>query len=128
MAWPLLFLVMTPLFVGLVCLLVRGRRLIEALQCGQAVTMVVAAAFLVDWVVGQREASVDALLRADALSAWFDLILGIVGGTGTLFAVGYLGEEYDRQQVTPKWHRLFFVQFDLYLAAMLLAVNVENVA
>src|SRR5205823_6714067 len=30
--------------------------------------------------------------------------------------------------VTPRRHRLFFAQFDLYLAAMLLAVNVENVA
>ena len=128
MAWPLLILVATPLFVGLACLLVRGRRLIEVLQCCQAGTMLVSAALLVDWVVGQQEASVDALLRADALSAWFDLILGIVGATGTLFAVGYLGEEYDRQHVTPRRHRLFFAQFDLYLAAMLLAVNVENVA
>src|SRR5213593_4030932 len=124
MAWPLLILVATPLLVGLACLLVRGRRLIEVLQCCQAGTMLVSAALLVDWVVGQQEASVDALLRADALSAWFDLILGIVGATGTLFAVGYLGEEYDRQHVTPRRHRLFFAQFDLYLAAMLLVVNV----
>jgi len=128
MAWPLLALIVTPVLVGLACLLVRGRRSIEVLQCGQAVAMLVSTALLLEWVIGHQEASVGSFLRADALSAWLDLTLGIVGATGTLFAVGYLGEEYDRNRVTPRRYRQFFCLFDLYLAAMLLAVNVENVA
>ena len=128
MAWPLLALIVTPVLVGLACLLVRGRRSIEVLQCGQAVTMLISTALLLEWVIGHQEASVGSFLRADALSAWLDLTLGIVGVTGTLFAVGYLGEEYDRNHVTPRRYCQFFCLFDLYLAAMLLAVNVENVA
>lgn len=128
MAWPLLVLVVTPVVVGLSCLLMRGRRPIEILQCGQAGAMLVSTALLLEWVIGHQEASVGSLLRADALSAWIDLIIGMVGATGTLFAVGYLGEEWDRTHVTLRRYRLFFCQFDLYLAAMLIAVNVENVA
>jgi hydrogenase-4 component F len=67
-------------------------------------------------------------LQADALSAWLDLIVGIVGSTGTLYAVGYMGEEMDRAHLSMRRYTQFFCLFDLYLAAMLLAVNLENIA
>jgi hydrogenase-4 component F len=37
-----------------------------------------------------------------------------------------MGEQYDRGHVSLKRFRHFFILFDLYLAVMLLAVNVEN--
>ena len=127
-AWPLLMLIAIPVLAGLGSLWSRDRRLVEALQCGQAGILVSAALLVVERVVTEGEASVAPLLRADAMSAWMDLLLGTVGGTGTLYAVGYLGEELDRGRVSMRRYGQFFCLFDLYLAAMLAAVNVENVA
>lgn len=128
MAWPLLVLIVVPVLAGLGSLWSRDRRLVETLQCGQAGTLLAAAALVVERVVTDGQASVGLLLQADAMSAWLDLILGAVGGTGTLYAVGYLGEELDKGHVSMRRYRQFFCLFDLYLAAMLMAVNVDNVA
>jgi hydrogenase-4 component F len=128
MAWPLILLVVTPLVVGLGSLLSRHRRAVEALQCVQAGILPAAAALILEKVLAEGQVGVARLLYADGLSAWLDLILGLVGATGTLYAVGYQGEELDRGHVSMRRFRRFFCLFDLYLAAMLMAVNVENVA
>jgi hydrogenase-4 component F len=128
MAWALLLLIAFPILAGLGSLWSRDRRLVEVLQCGQAGILIAAAALVVGQVVAEGQASVGLFLQADAMSAWLDLIIGAVGGTGTLYAVGYLGEELDQGRVPMRRYRQFFFLFDFYLAAMLTAVNVDNVA
>ena len=128
MTWPLLLLVAAPLVGGLGSLLVRQRRVVEVLQCGLAGTMLASAALVAERVIADGHVSVGDLLQADALSAWLDLIIGIVGSTGTLYAVGYVGEQMDRAHLSLRRYRQFFCLFDLYLGAMLLAANLENIA
>ncbi len=128
MAWPLLLLITFPILAGLASLWSRDRRFVEVLQCGQAGILITAAALVLERVVTAGQVSVGLLLQTDAMSGWMDLIIGAVGGTGTLYAVGYLGEELDRGRVSMRRYRQFFFLFDLYLAAMLAAVNVDNVA
>lgn len=128
MTWPLLLLVATPIVVGVGSLLSRHRRAVESLQCVQAGVLPTVAALILEQVLAGRQVGVAGLLYADGLSAWLDLILGLVGATGTLYAVGYQGEELDRGHLSFRRFRQFFCLFDLYLAAMLTAVNVENVA
>ena len=128
MFWPLILLIATPLAAALGSLLVRQRRAIEILQCIQAGTMLVATVLVAEGVIAAGTVSVGVFLQADALSAWLDLIIGVVGSTGTLFAVGYVGEEIDRGHLSMRRYSQFFCLFDLYLAAMLLAVNLENIA
>ncbi|HET9313319.1 MAG TPA: proton-conducting transporter membrane subunit, partial [Nitrospira sp.] len=128
MAWPLIVLVATPILAGLGSLLARQRHTIEVLQCVQAGAILVAALLVAEGVIADGIVSAGDLLRADALSAWLDLIIGLVGSTGTLYATGYMGEESDRGHLAMKQYRRFFCLFDLYLAAMLLAVNLENIA
>jgi hydrogenase-4 component F len=113
---------------GFVSLLARQRRTIEILHCAQVGIMLSAAALVVDQVIASGEVSLGAFLRADALSAWLDVILGVVGATGTMYAVGYVGEEMDRAHLSTTRYSQFFCLFDLYLGAMLLAVNLENIA
>ncbi len=113
---------------GFGSLLVRRRRAIEVLQCAQAGALLAAAALVAERVIAAGELSVGSFLRVDALSAWLDLIIGLVGSTGTFYAVGYVGEEMDRAHLSLRRYTQFFCLFDLYLAAMLLAVNVENIA
>ena len=128
MAWPLIILVTTPLIVGLGSLFLRQRRAIEALQCLLAGTMLAAALLLAYRVIVSGSVSDGMFLQADALSAWLDLIIGLVGSTGTLYAVGYMGEELNRHHLSIGRYARFFCLFDLYLAAMLLAANLENIA
>ena len=126
MNWPLALLICTPFLIGVSGLLVRDRRTLDALQCGQAGILVASVLLVAQGVLTSGSLSSLYYLHADALSVWFSLILGIVGATGTLYAVGYLGEQLDRGAISFKRFQRFFFLFDSYLAAMLLAVNVEN--
>src|SRR6266704_1488889 len=128
MMWTLVLLVIAPLLAGLGSLLVSDRRVVEALQYGQAVILLAAGAHVVVGVGTGEPVTVGLLLYTDALSAWLDLVLAVVGTTGTLFAVGYLDEQFDRGIVSLRRYRQFFYLFDLFLAAMLIAVNVADVA
>lgn len=128
MAWPLVVLVAAPILAGLGSLLVRERRAVEALQCVQAGALLASALLVLERVVAYGSLSVGILLQTDALSAWLDLIIGVVGSTGTLYAVGYMGEEFTRGHLTLQRYGRFFCLFDLYLAAMLTAVNQDNIA
>ena len=127
MAWPIAVLVATPVLIGFGSLLARGRRTVEVLQCTQAGAMLASALLVMERVAGGR-LSAGGLLEADALSAWLDLIIGVVGSTGTLYAVGYMGEQMARGEVSLRRYCQFFCLFDLYLAAMLAAVNQDNIA
>jgi hydrogenase-4 component F len=113
---------------GLGSLLVQQRRAIEVLQCVLAGTLLAAAALVAAQVIAAGEVSVGDFLQTDALSAWLDLIIGFVGSSGTFYAVGYMGEEMDRGHLSLRRYSQFFCLFDLYLAAMLLGVNQENLA
>lgn len=126
MIWPIVLLIATPFLIGVSGLVIRNRQTFDVLHCVQAGLMVISSLLLVDAVSGSGPVSFLIFFRADALSAWFDLVIGIVAATGTLYAVGYMGEQYDRGHVSLKRFRHFFILFDLYLAVMLLAVNVEN--
>lgn len=126
MMWPIALLIATPFLVGMSGFVVRNRQTFDVLHCVQGGLMVISSLLLVDTVSGSRPVSFLVFLRTDALSAWFDLVIGIVAATGTLYAVGYMGEQYDRGHVSLKRFRHFFILFDLYLAVMLLAVNVDN--
>src|SRR5438552_11627195 len=128
MTWCLVLLIVAALLAGLGSLLVHDRRVVEALQYGQAVTLLAAGAGVVEGVGEGEPVTVGLLLYADALSAWLDLVLAVVGMTGTLFAVGYLDEHFDRGLISLRRFRQFFCLFDLFLAVMLIAVNVEDVA
>ena len=128
MSWSLLLLIAAPILAGLGSLLVPSRRMIERLQVGQAILLLGATLGVIRSVVGTGEANVGALLHTDALSAWLDLLMGIVAASGTLYAVGYIGEQLDRAHLTMPAARKFFFIFDGYLAAMLAAANLDNVA
>lgn len=128
MDWSLIVLVVTPLPVGLGSLLVRERRTVEVLHCFQAGAMLASGLLIAESVVASGSLSVGNLLQTDALSAWLDLIFGVVGSTGTLYAVGHMGEEVTRGHLSVRRYCRFFCLFDLYLAAMLTAVNQENIA
>ncbi len=121
-------LVSAPLCAGLLSLTTRTRRAIEWLQGTLVVVLWVAMGLVVWRVASGDDLVVGYLLRVDALSAFMALMLAIVGGTGLLYALGYMGEELARGHLGYRRYRLFFCLLNLYLGAMLSAVAIDNIA
>ena len=124
----LIGMIAAPLFSALLSLATKSRRSMERLQLGHAVVLWAAMAAVVAGVAAGDDVSFGSLLRADALSAFMDLMLAFVGGTALFYAVGYMGEKLSRGEVELLRYRRFFVYFDLFLFAMVLAVNLDNIA
>jgi hydrogenase-4 component F len=128
MSLSLLILIAAPLIACLISLRARTRRAMERLQLAHAVVLWASMAAVVGGVGAEGAVSFGGLLRADPLSAFMDGMLAFVGGTALCYAVGYMGEELTRGHLGFSRYRLFFVYFDLFLFAMVLAVNLDNIA
>ncbi|MDO8547390.1 MAG: hydrogenase 4 subunit F [Nitrospirales bacterium] len=128
MGFALTVLIAAPLVAGLSSLVVRTRRAMEWLQCAHAAVLLAMMSVVVMNVAEESVITVGILLRADALSAFMDLMLAFVGATGLLYALGYMGEEVTRGHVLHRHYKRFFCLFNLYLFAMLSAANVDNIA
>lgn len=128
MGLTLIILIAAPLIAGLLSLGMRTRRSMEWLQCVHAIVLLAAMSAVVSTVASGSVIAVGILLRADALSAFLDLMLAFVGATGLLYALGYMGEEAARGHILHRRYKRFFCLFNLYLFAMLLAANVDNIA
>ncbi|MBI3352888.1 MAG: hydrogenase 4 subunit F [Nitrospirae bacterium] len=104
------------------------QRALERLQCLLAVVLWGAMAAVVSGVASGSDVSIGILLRTDPLSALMDLMLAFVGGTGLVYAVGYMGEKLVRGDLKLKHYGRFFFFFDFFLFAILLTVNLDNIA
>ncbi len=121
-------LTLAPLLAGLLSLVMPNIRTMEWLQ-GALVAVLVAAMGLTVWhVASGQEIVIGHLLRVDALGAFMVLMLVIVGGTGLVYALGYMGEELSRGHLGYPRYRLFFCLLNLYLWAMLSAASIDNIA
>lgn len=128
MALALPVLLAGPLVAALLSLAARTPRAMAWLQSAHAATLAICCAGVAWRVAAHGEPLQVELLRVDAVGALMILMLGYVGATGLLYAVGYMAEELGRGHVSPRRHRLFFALFDLYLFTMLAAVAVDNIA
>lgn len=121
-------LTLAPLLAGLLSLVMPNIRTMEWLQ-GALVAVLVAAMGLTVWrVASGHEIVIGHLLRVDALGAFMILMLVIVGGTGLIYALGYMGEELSRGDLSPSRYRMFFCLLNLYLWAMISAASIDNIA
>ena len=66
---------------------------------------------------------VGSYLALDALSLLLSLIISGVGCTVAFYAIGYLRQEVKKGIVGPRRVKQFFVLFELFLFAMLVAAN-----
>lgn len=124
----LIILIAAPLVSGLLSLAARTRRVMERLQLVHAAVLWASMTAVVFKVSAGNELSFGYFLHADALSAFMDLMLAFVGGTALVYAVGYMGELLSRGQTSFIRYQRFFIYFDLFLFAMVLAANLDNIA
>ena len=128
MSFVLLILIFAPLMAGLLSLVMRTRQALERLQCLLAAVLWGAMVSVVNSFASGSDVSTGYLLRVDPLSAFMDLMLAFVACTGVLYAVGYLGEKLIRGEMKLNHYCRFFFFFNFFLFAMLLTVNLDNIA
>jgi hydrogenase-4 component F len=116
-----------PLAGGLVSGVVPWRRGIgwlgTVIASGVLVTGVVLA---VDVVHGKPMSALGGVLRADALSAFMVIVIGVIATLATWQGVRYLGAEIAAGRCTRRHAALYSVLVQAFVATMLLAVLAAN--
>ncbi|HPA17168.1 MAG TPA: proton-conducting transporter membrane subunit [Verrucomicrobiae bacterium] len=125
----LIVLLCVPLVAGLLSLVVRHVRALEAINLLAFGTVTFLAVRLVGAVLvapGGVVLGWGEFLRADALSAWMALVVGVVSLGSSFYAVGYFRRELVEGQLTVGRCREFYRLTHFFATAMLLVVLVNN--
>lgn len=118
-----------PLGVGLFCLFVRPRGLMEALNIAGFAGVLVLGVKLFHAVLAKGGAAVtewNEFLRADALSAWMVLLISVVSLATSFYAVRYFRSDLAAGIATPRRVREFYVLTPTFATGMLLVVLANN--
>ncbi len=130
MVFPMLlaYLIATPFLAALfiVSLKPSENRLIE--RTVQAAALIGAALCVNILMTFESGATfiVGKYLALDALSLLLTLIISSVGCVVAFYAIGYLRQEVKKNIIGPRRVKQFFVLFELFLFAMLVAANAAN--
>jgi hydrogenase-4 component F len=122
-------LLLVPLVVGLLCLIVRPRQALVALNLAGFVITLGLGLRLAQAVLAQPGAAVTAwheFLRADALSAWMVLLIAVVSLATSLYAAHYFRRDLAAGLVTAARVREYYVLTPIFATGMLLVVLANN--
>ena len=120
-------ILLVPLVAGLLCLLVRSRRVMEGLNV-LAFAIVLALGLRLLPQVLERSVVTEwkQFLYADALSAWMVLLISVVSLGASLYAGRYFRRDLAADAVTPGRVKEFFVLTPLFATGMFLVVLANN--
>src|SRR5690242_8345737 len=120
-------LLIVPLLAGLTCLLLRSHRLMSLLNVVAFGGVLCLGIQLLRQVLAARVVSeCDEFFRADALSAWMVLLIGVVSLGSALYAGQYFRRDLASGAVSAGRVKEFFVLTPLFTAGMLLVVLANN--
>ncbi len=120
-------LLMVPVAAGLLCLVLRSVRLMEAVNVlGFGVALGLGVRLLGLVLARQVVTECGEFFRADALSAWMVLLIGVVSLGSSLYAGRYFRRDLEAGTVTVGRVKEFFVLTPLFAAGMLLVVLANN--
>ena len=120
-------LLLVPLVAGLLCLLVRSRRVMEWLNVSAfAIALALGVRLLPQVLERGVVAEWNEFLYADALSAWMVLLISVVSLGASLYAGRYFRRDLAANAVTPGRVKEFFVLTPLFATGMFLVVLANN--
>jgi len=123
----LVAVIAVPLAAAVLSALAGWRQWVGWLGAVGAVAITAAGVWIAVQVLGHGPiVELDGLLRADALSAFWILVIGLVAVLATWFGVGSITAELADGYTTAAGARLYAVLVQLFLAAMVLAVVANN--
>jgi hydrogenase-4 component F len=120
-------ILLVPLAAGLLCLLVRSRRVMEGLNVlAFAITLALGLRLLPQVLARGVVTEWKAFFYADALSVWMVLLISVVSLAASLYAGRYFRRDLAAGVVTKGRVKEFFVLTPLFAAGMLLVVLANN--
>jgi hydrogenase-4 component F len=120
-------IIAVPLLSGLLCLLVRSRRVMEGLNVlAFAIALALGLRLLPQVLEHNIVKEWREFLYADALSAWMVLLISVVSLGASLYAGRYFRRDLAADAVTPGRVREFFVLTPLFATGMYLVVLANN--
>lgn len=125
----LMMLVSMPLAAGLLCLVIRSHRWLEAINLVAFAAVTSLGLRLVADVIAAGDGAIswgNGFLRADALSAWLTLLIGAVSLASGFYAVGYFRREVASGDLKAGACREFYRLTPFFTAAMLMVVLLNN--
>jgi len=123
----LALLLAVPIVCAIVCAVVPWRRALGWLGTASAAAVLVLGIVVSARVVhGPAMSGVAGILRADALSAFMVVVIGVIALLATWQGVRYLDGEIAADRCTPRHASLYAVLVQAFLATMLLAVLAAN--
>jgi len=121
-------ILLVPLLAGLLCLLVRSRRVMEWLNVLAFTVALALGIRLLPQVLPPRNAVTEwnEFFYADALSVWMVLLISVVSLGTSLYAGRYFRRDLAAGVVTPGRVKKFFVLTPLFATGMFLVVLANN--
>lgn len=129
---PLYPLLAIPAGLVLASLAMPGRRSLLAIHgCGLGALLVFAIRLLGRTADGSEVLAARGFFRADVLSAWMTVVVGIVALAAGVYSTGYMDREIAAEPdltAVRRGRRLgrFFALFDLFVGSMLFVCIVDN--
>lgn len=120
-------IILVPLLTGLLCLVLRSRRVMEWLNVVAFTTVLALGIRLLPQVLARHAVTEwTKFLYADALSAWMVLLISAVSLGTSLYAGRYFRRDLAANAITPGRVKEFFVLTPLFTAGMFLVVLANN--
>lgn len=117
---------LVPFVVGLVMLLVRGRRLLAALDVGGSIAVFGLTLTIAEQVKISGPLSAATVFRADDLSVVFLCLVGLLTSTTSIASVGWLRQEVARGEMREDRLHYYHALVQTFVATMLVTVLADN--
>lgn len=119
------YLLAIPLLAAALCYPLKRRRAIEAVSAAGSTATLAFTAFIAYrvYTVGTVD---EGLLYVDVLSAYVLVLVALVGLMANLYALSYLGREYEEGELSAARLRNFHLFFHLFVFTMVLVGTSDN--
>ncbi len=114
-----------PVATGLAMLGVRDRRLLAAIDVAGSIVVLLAAIAVAREVAEDGEVSVG-MLRADAVTVPFLLLIGGLAVASSIYTIGWLKVELASGGMKPRALRFYYPLVHAFIATMLVTVLADN--
>src|ERR1035437_4329418 len=117
---------LVPVAVGLCMLLVRGRRLLAALDLGGSLAVMGLTLAIARQVAEVGAVSAAGVFRADDLAVLFLLLISLLAVATSIATVGWMRHEIDRHELRPDRLHYYHALVQGFIATMLVTVLADN--
>ncbi|MCX5698806.1 MAG: hydrogenase 4 subunit F [Candidatus Omnitrophica bacterium] len=121
------FILGIPLLLAIVCLVIKGQRLLGILNCaGYLAVLFLSVILLKQIALSETTRSFLGFICLDTLSAFFVFVIAVVVFACALYSVGYIKKDIEKGIISEKKARIYYLLFNLFCCSMFFVPAVNN--